>query len=247
MGLRSLKQYVNGFFITKFIYLLSLITLASSPACYSAAASGPRLVLPENITIHSGDSGVPTYIKGENLSSHLDEYPFFQTLKKQGRHVEIAYHFLQSWRELFRIEDPRQEFKKAKATIDELQFKHIRFQQVFAGIPLWAREVSIHLNSANQVYLFQGHYEPTLRNLVTTAGISGSRAAELAVEAASCGAGKWQVEEKRKYIFMVDPRTPRLVFRITLVRGLADREYYFVDAVNGGIVHKISGTPTPRL
>ncbi len=227
----------------KSIHLLFLITFACSPAYCSATVSRLRPVLPEDITIHYGDSGIPTYIKGENLSSHLDKYPFFQTLKKEGRYVEIAYHFLQSWRELFRIEDPCQEFKKSKATIDNLQFKHVKFQQVFAGIPLWAREISVHLNRTNQVYLFQGHYEPTLKNIVTTAGISGLRAAELAAEALPYGAGKWHVEEKKKYIFMVDRRTPRLAYRITLVRGLADREYYFVDAGDGRILHKISGTP----
>jgi len=33
---------------------------------------------------------------------------------------------------------------------------------------------------------------------------------------------------------------------VTLVKGIAKREYYFIDAKDGTFLHKISGTPSSK-
>ena len=103
--------------------------------------------------------------------------------------------------------------------------------------------MSVHLNQNNDVYLLQGHYEPTMKNAYTTPKLSAQEAAERAIYEAPGGEEGWHAEERKLFIFMVGAQTPRLAYRITLVRGLMRREYYFVDAGNGKILHKLSGTP----
>jgi Zn-dependent metalloprotease len=196
---------------------------------------------PEDTSIRYGSNGTPTYIKGSNLSSFLDNDPDFMMLKKKDLYVEISYEFLQGWNKLFKINNPRKEFTAIDVKIDDLNYKHIRFQQVMENIPIWGRELSIHLNGKNQVYLVQGHSEPTLKNVPAVAGISEQTAIHVSKDAVSGGKNGWEVTEITKAIFMVDDRIPRLSYKITLVMGIMGREYYFVDAMDGKILHRITG------
>lgn len=200
--------------------------------------------LPESAIIRYAKNGTPSYIKGANLSSHLDDDLQFRMLKQKGLYRDMVYQFLQSWRRLLKIDDPRREFEITGDKIDELGFKHVKLQQVLNSIAIWGRSMSVHLNENNQVYLLQGHYEPTLKNVDTTPKLSAQEAAERAISEAPDDKGGWRAEEKKLLILMVGPQNPRLVYRITLVRGLTHREYYFVDARDGKILHKLSGTPS---
>lgn len=206
--------------------------------CQATAEIKP---FPEDTIIHYGENNTPTYIKGRNLSSNLDQDPDFVALKKASLYTEIAYEFLQSRHEFLKIDAPRLEFEKIREDIDELQFKHIRFQQIIDDIPIWGRELIVHLNKDNQVYLMEGHYEPTPKNVNTTPMLSEQVAAEYAIKAASVEERGWHAERTKKYIFMANLRTPRMTYRITLLRGVI-REFYFIDAVDGKVLHRISGT-----
>jgi Zn-dependent metalloprotease len=199
--------------------------------------------MPEDVVIRYAENGTPSHIKGKNLSSHLDDDPQFRMLKKEGLYGEIAYQFLQSLHKSLKIDDPRREFEITEVDIDDLAYKHIKLQQVLNGIAIWGRSVSIHLNQSNQVYFLQGHYEPTVTNVDTTPNLSVQEAAQRAISEAPGGEGAWRAEEKRLFIFMVATQNPRLVYRVTLMRGLTRREYYFVDARDGKILHRLSGTP----
>ena len=53
-------------------------------------------------------------------------------------------------------------------------------------------------------------------------------------------------QTSKKYIFMIDAEIPRLIYHVTLFRDSIYRDYYFVDALDGRILHKISGTPTNK-
>jgi Zn-dependent metalloprotease len=198
--------------------------------------------MPEDAGAHYGERGTPAYIKGDNLSSHLDADPAFTALKSKGLYVEIAYEFLRSRSDLIKIENPRLEFRKEGVSVDELDLKHVRFQQVANEMPIWGRQLSVHLNRDNQVYLVQGRYEPTLKDVAVSEGISAEAAAERAVEEASREGNGWRAIGSEKYIFMAAPDTPRLAYLVTVVRGIAGRDYYFVDALSGKVLHVMPGT-----
>ncbi|MDL1963779.1 MAG: PepSY domain-containing protein [Deltaproteobacteria bacterium] len=228
-------------FITYFQF--NLLILAIFGIFVISCFSQNTCVLPESAIIHYAKNGTPSYIKGANLSSHLDDDHHFRGLKQKGLYGDMVYQFLQSWRRLLKIDDPRREFEITGDTIDELGFKHVNLQQVLNGITIWGRSMSVHLNENNQVYLLQGYYEPTLKNVDITPNLSVQEAAEKAISEAPDDKGGWRAEEKKLFILMVGPQNPRLVYRIKLVRGLTHREYYFADAKDGKILHKLSGTP----
>ena len=196
---------------------------------------------PEDTSIRYGSNGTPIYIKGSNLSSYLDNDPGFIMLKEKNIYVDISYEFLQGWNNLFKINNPRKEFNAIDVKIDDLNYKHIRFQQIMENIPIWGKELSVHLNGYNQVYLVQGHYEPTLKNVPAVAEISEHAAIHISKDAVSGGKSGWEATEITKVIYIVDDRIPRLSYKITLVMGITDRKYFFVDALDGKILHRISG------
>jgi len=225
-------------------FQFNLLILAIFGFFVASCFSQNTRALPESAIIRYDENGTPCCIKGANLSSHLDDDPQFRVLKEKGLYGDVVYQLLQSWRQLLKIDDPRREFEITIVKIDDLGLKHVEFQQILNGIAIWGCSMSVHLNENNQVYLLQGHYEPTLKNVDTTPKLSAQEAAEMAISEAPDGEGGWRAEEKKLFILMAGPQNPRLVYRITLLRGLTHREYYFVDARGGKILHKLSGTPS---
>ncbi|QTA92762.1 FTP domain-containing protein [Desulfonema magnum] len=198
---------------------------------------------PENIVVRYGENGTPTYIKGENLCSGPDHDAEFQALKKRELYEEIAYQFFDHWREMFKLDHPRKTLEVTDMKIDDMRHKHIKFQQKADGVPVWGRTAGVHLNPDNEVYLFMGNIEPELKHIVTTPKLSEQAATEAALSEISDDKEKWQAEEKTLSIWMKDLKTPCLVYIVTLVKGLAHKDHYFVDALSGKILHKVSGTP----
>jgi Zn-dependent metalloprotease len=218
------------------VFILTIVGLVvNSCGAHSKTPFSPDVI------IRYGENATPIYIKGDNLSADLDDDPHFQDLRQKRLYGDMAYAFIESRPELFKLDDPRAELEVTQEKVDNLQYKHVRLQQVIDSIPVWGREITIHLNAENQIYLFQGHYEPSFKKVRTTPRISEKAAAELAASAATSGGKTWRATEKELWILITDPRTPRLAYRITVVRGLGQKEHYFVDAVDGRILHKISG------
>jgi hypothetical protein len=205
----------------------------------------PKEAKLDNATIHYRDNGTPSLIKGDNLSYALDGEPGFQKLKKDNLHLEIVYRFLESQRGLLMLNDPRSELKKTKLTVDDMKFKHIKVQQVVNDIPIWGRDIIIHLNKDNEVYMVNGNIEPSV-SINTTPKLTNQEAAKRALEAVSGGPEGWYAAGSEIQVFFAKPDAPCLVYMVTLVQGIANREHYFIDAKDGTILHKISGTPSPK-
>ena len=140
----------------------TLIFLLSCPlllfGCNAATSSKPSA---DNETVRYSDDGVVAYFKAKNLSSSLDDDPRFRALRTENRYGDIAYAFLESRKDILKIHDSRAEFKIISESMDHLGMKHIKFQQVYKEIPVWGKELSVHLDSQNNVYLLQGNTVPT--------------------------------------------------------------------------------------
>jgi Zn-dependent metalloprotease len=203
----------------------------------------PKEAKLDNATIHYRDNGTPSLIKGDNLSYALDGEPGFQELKKENLYQEIVYRFLESQRGLLMLNDPRSELKKTQLTVDDMGFKHIKVQQVVNEVPIWGREIIIHLNRDNEVYMVNGYIEPSV-TINTTPKLTNREAAEHALEAVPGGSEGWHAAGSKIQVFFAKPDTPRLVYVVTLAKGIVSREYYFIDAKDGTFLHKISGTPS---
>ena len=70
------------------------------------------------------------------------------------------------------IRDPKSEFYQMSTTTDELGFKHLRYGQQYQGIPVWNRDLYVHLDASGEAYTINGTYEPTPKNISMRASIS---------------------------------------------------------------------------
>lgn len=143
------------------------------------------------------------------------------------------------------LNDPRSELKKTQLTVDDMGFKHIKVQQVVNEVPIWGREIIIHLNRDNEVYMVNGYIEPSV-TINTTPELTNREAAKRALEAVPGSPEGWHVSGSEIQVFFAKPAAPCLVYVVTLVKGIANRAYYFIDAKDGTFLHKISGTPSSK-
>lgn len=217
-----------------------LICLLFLIRCNPAVSSNPS---PDDETIRYSEDGIVEFIKGKNLSSSLDNNPQFRELKTENRYGDIAYAFLESRKDILKIQNPRAEFKIISESVDHLGLKHIKFQQIYEEIPVWGKELAVHLDRQNSVYMFQGNSVPTIQDVSTEPRISEQKAAEYAKQKQEASKEKngWEAKDGKLYVYIVKGSVPRLTYKITLVKGISDKQHYFVDALNGEILHKITG------
>jgi Zn-dependent metalloprotease len=74
-----------------------------------------------------------------------------------GAPEEVATKFLSQNRQLLGIEREVGELKVAEF-IESKGISHIRFQQVYQGLPVYGAEISVHVDNANQVQVVNGEY-----------------------------------------------------------------------------------------
>lgn len=192
-------------------------------------------------TIRYSEDGNVESIKGENLSLSLDSNSQFRELKTENRYGDIAYAFLESRKDFLKIQNPIDEFQIISEIVDDLGLKHIKFQQVYMEVPIWGKEVTVHLGKQNSVYMFQGKSVATVQDFNTEPRISERQATEYAKQDASKEKTDWEAKEVKLYIYILKRSVPRLSYKITLSKGLTDKKHYFVDATNGDILHIITG------
>ncbi|PID40569.1 MAG: hypothetical protein CR984_02525 [Proteobacteria bacterium] len=152
-----------------------------------------------------------------------------------------ARQFLRSNSTLLGLSSPDDEMKIKRQWRDEAGFSHFRFQQTVKGIPVWGREAMVHLDHADEIYLFQGRYEPSpgSEDIDTTPAITGDEA----VQAASDHLGKpFTLDAAPELMFHTAPDGGMaLVYRFALTVDITERWIYFVDAATGSVRHRLTG------
>lgn len=209
----------------------------------SSSCVGKREVVTENNTedIRYGKNGVPNYIKGNNLSAALDTEEAFQVLKSQKKYGQMALYYLERQHSLFRLTSAKQEFVVDTIEFDAVGQTHTRLKQVFHQIPVWDTALGIHFNSNDQIYYVHGTYQPISSGLSTQGGISKEAAAKFALKAKQ-NDPSWRVESIEKVIYAPSNDIQHLSYKANLVQNGLHREYCFVDAVNGHVIHCVSRT-----
>jgi Zn-dependent metalloprotease len=208
----------------------------------SCLAESSMRPITENVEIRYGTQGVLEYMKGDNLFPNTEGSTQFKEMRAQNRYEDIAFAFITNIKDLLKIENPKSDFENVGVTVDQFQMKHVVLQQVFHGIPLWGKKIHIHLNRDNKVYLFQGNSVPTLSEMNIMPVISKNDAVSIAIEDVSKGKGGWDSKKEELVIYYIDRiSSPRLAYVITLVKGLAGREFYIIDAATGEILKRVRG------
>ncbi len=190
--------------------------------------------------------GTITFLKAPNLSEHLEHDPDFAQLQASKQFGDLARAFVHAYRADFRLAQPTNEFRVHSVKTDALGLTHVRLQQTFHDVPVWAAEVVVHLNADTQVYLIQGRYIPTPHNLSTDPELTEQTALQRAVDHLGqplTGCLKCQAD---LVIFTTEGKAPRLAYRVLALLNLAEGWEVMIDAWTGEILQQLSTIRTTQ-
>jgi Zn-dependent metalloprotease len=157
--------------------------------------------------------------------------------------------FLKSRGEAAGVRDPEAELKLVAAKQDDLGQTHVRFEQVYKGVPVYGRQIITHLDGANgrgvTGVLFNG-----AREVDTTPKLSASQA--IAAARASFKNNDGSAKEPEAKLVILPPRddssdamlTYQVQIFVEYPNKAPERREYFVDADSGNIVWYFNSLPT---
>jgi thermolysin len=157
--------------------------------------------------------------------------------------------FLKSRGEAAGVRDPEAELKLLTAKQDDLGQTHVRFEQVYKGVPVFGRQIITHLDGANgravSGVLFNG-----VREVDTTPKVT-ERQAIAAAQAVLKTNGGSAKEPKAKLVILPprdDSSDAMLTYQVQIFvehqNKVPERHEYFVDAESGNIVWYFNSLPT---
>lgn len=197
----------------------------------------------ENLQIRKDEqSGAITFLKSANLSASLEKDERFLALQRENRFTSIALCFLSAFRDDFLLKDPCGEMREESLLVDDLGLKHIRFQQVFKGVPVWAAALTVHLDRSNHVYLVAGRYIPTPSKVDIQPVIDEKQAVDKVKKEMALSAGQAVHFITHLCIFAPEGRDPGLAYQVTARLQTVEGWEMMVDARNGRILEKLTTT-----
>ena len=195
-----------------------------------------------HVNIEYRDNGTVRLMKGENL---------FDLASRNSKIITddsleaLVFSFLDNQKSIFKINKPEMAFEVLDITRDEIGSKHILLQQAHNGIPLWGKQIKIHIDSKNYIYLVNGDYISTPKSIYGDFVISENDATQKAMLAVSDSTGQWKIQKIDKYYFVLSDGIPRPSYVIKVVRGLLGNIIVIIDAINGHELHRISNIYKP--
>jgi Zn-dependent metalloprotease len=187
-------------------------------------------------------NGTVIFLSGNDLSSVLEQDPHFRQLQSSNLMEQVALEFLSAYSALFKIDEPKRELTVKSAVRDDLGAGHVRFQQVFEGLPVWACEIMVHLDKADHVTLIQARYIPTPVHVSVRPGLSETdarrvvakvlKAKGLGEECSECG--------MELVIFVNSEKMPVLAYRVRTRVSLVQGWIFTIDARTGKVLEELS-------
>jgi len=177
--------------------------------------------------------------------------------KSGGQVVNACFQFLEQIREPLYIDSPVDEFVLNQEQTDELGMVHLRFQQVFHGIPVYGGEAYLH---GNQGFIdrFNGYVYPTPVTVQLTPALQASVAIQSVVAHVSGETVYRELSQVEKQLLKYDAPVSELViyhknketdqeklaWHITIRPNLIERWEYFINAMDGSLIHFYNNTQT---
>lgn len=199
---------------------------------------------------YSIETGLPVFINLNKPNIQKNEMKFLTT--------QTIFSYLNENRNIFKIEEPDKEFSVVSTSIDNENNKHIKLQQVHQNIPIWGKELVLHFDSDNELYLINGKNFPTINNLdVTQFDLAPEKALVLAINDINKIAGirdfseneklmlKYTGPTMEKVIWFEKPNDkPRVAWMVEIRNNFRDKWRYFIDAQTGDILEKYNTSPS---
>ena len=190
------------------------------------------------------ENGTPRFIKGPALTPKLQKNISDLALSR-----EVTQDFLSKNAALFKLDDPAKELAVSRQNIDNLGQKHFHFQQEYKDVPVWGRQLSVHLDANDSIYFVNGSQIPTPKGFNTNPQISGDRAIDVTkqhldivgpVQLNPAFGGKGIKAPKAELvIYPSADGLMRLAYKVDILPKLDERWIYFIDAQTGEYIHRI--------
>jgi bacillolysin len=221
--------------------------LSSGPAGKAAVQSSISLDFPRD-----AGNGTPVFLD-RTLISKMQ--PGAAKKTSGASPEEIALDFIQSNREVFKLNNPVEELKTSSITQTSDTFYHISFDQAYEGVKVWGHRLVIHLDRNQNPYAMNGRYSPTSQGIdVNDVPVIPDRALEEALSDLSRrttfispeGWGKLvgYAGPSAELVIWVDDAAGQslLAWHVTVRPNLHERWFSFVDAHTGKILESYNTT-----
>lgn len=188
--------------------------------------------------------------------------PVFVSFPKQDKNKSIAKALTTSYilkyvndnKKIFQLDSPDKELKIADVMKDTEGNSHVRVQQYYNDIPIWGKEMIMHFDPNNNIYLINGRYNKTLQNFNTNFTLNSDEAIKSAIgdlKKFSVITNSDNISRVLKYdgptsekFILIDDITnqPTAVWMVEIRPNVIDRWRYFIDAQTGKIIEKYNCT-----
>ena len=171
--------------------------------------------------------------------------------RRQIAALQQAYTVLQAHAQVLKLANPVAELAPVRVEDDELGMTHLRFDQYFEGIPIWGRDLYVHLDANGEAKIINGAYEPTpAPNTTTLPRLDAQNALENVV-ADLVDKHEWKPVNaetaalarisppQTRLVFFPDGGKIRLAYQVSLHPSFLARYDYFVDAQTGQVITRI--------
>ncbi|MCU0494345.1 MAG: hypothetical protein MUD01_22380, partial [Chloroflexaceae bacterium] len=231
------------------------VVLSAAPSATAvrlADQSGPRAAFaalqartsePLSVT-WDATTGIPTYLAGAAVATRL---PYTPTAAERGNPLAIARGFLDANRALFGLRSAASELQLRRNEADhQLGYSHMRLDQVYQGIPVFGKQLVVHLDQQEQVVAVNGQFLPQL-DVPTQPTISQRQAEEAALR--DLHEVQLEPDEQASVVARVLPKTAltiyvdeqqkaTLTWRVTILTEQPWGEWsYFVNGRRATVVH----------
>lgn len=163
--------------------------------------------------------------------------------------------FFQQYGAIFGISDAATELAPLATTSDSVGMKHLSYQQVYQGVPVFAAILRVHYNAAGQLTAANGVFVPRI-NVNVVPSVSAESAAATAtaatavfrsIDGVTVNAADLSVAANTLYVYRDGliqgvPGPDYLAYEVEVTGGAGVRDFVYVNAHNGKIINHIAAT-----
>ncbi|MCB0166979.1 MAG: peptidase M4 family protein [Anaerolineae bacterium] len=222
------------------IFLTTILLFISITMAYAADPPPDKSGAVRNFANDAGadpeidwdaETGVPTFITGK--------FPADLSIQGQTSSLDQAYDFFNRYGNLFQMKDPAAELALLNTT--DADGSHIRFQQMYEGIPVWGAQLLVH-SQEGQLTAVNGHYQPGI-DLDPTPVLTAAQAETIAREHLGV-AQATRLTDTELVVMTYHTEPAALTWLVQLTTDAPPgRWLYFIDAHTGGITYYFNNLP----
>ena len=238
-----------------------------TPVRIAGSSSSAKQGQTGDVTIRRNENGTPRLIRGafapqvqipsaaSQAPKRVDDSRSDRFTSKSGQRLATrGLEVLTPLARTLRLQNPANELHPIDAWTDGAKTTHVRYQQVYNGLPVWGRELVLHASDAGAPYAVTASHAPTPRLSSTNPMLSKSDAQGAAqqhlsgrgIQATSTArkrsnlppplADRHPENESRLVIYAPDAGPARLAHEVRTVTGFFQSHLTIVDATSGEVI-----------